>query len=154
MNNSQCVTDYTIIPAGDGVVREDIPVAIEDLGVAIRVDGYDVCLYTYNFTIVATTPAGELRRTVPQDDPIDLSGNFIPGQYYNSGNNKIMLFENKKRPCYLTRSVCMALCLKYFPNFDVFMLFSTYEYSYVAVDLDLTTCSKQVVTLILGLISG
>ena len=75
MDNPQCVTNYNIIPAGnDGVMRVDIPVAIEDLGVAILVDGYDVCLYTYNFTIVATTLTGELRTTVSQDVPIDLSG--------------------------------------------------------------------------------
>ena len=79
-DNPQCVTDYNIIPAGnDGVMREDIPVAgaIQDLGVAIPVDGYDVCLYTYNFTIVATTHTGEVRMTVSQDNPIDLSGNKI-----------------------------------------------------------------------------
>ena len=77
-DNPQCVTNYNIIPAGnDSVVRMDIPVAIEDLGVAILVDGYDVCLYTYNFTIISTTLTGELMRTVSQDDPLDLSGNFI-----------------------------------------------------------------------------
>ena len=77
-DSPQCVTNYNIIPAGDdGVVREDIPVAIEDLGVAILVDGYDVCLYTYNFTIISTTLTGELMRTVSQDDPLDLSGIFI-----------------------------------------------------------------------------
>ena len=75
VDNPQCVTNYNIIPAGnDSVVREDIPVAIEDLGVAILVDGYDVCLYTYNFTIVATTLADELMTTVSQEYPIDLSG--------------------------------------------------------------------------------
>ena len=75
VDNPQCVTDYNIIPAGtDSVVREDIPVAIEDLGIEILVDGYDVCLYTYNFTIFATTLTGELWTTVSQDNPIDLSG--------------------------------------------------------------------------------
>ena len=79
MTNPECViiTDITITPAStDGVMREDIPVSLEDLGVAILVDGYDVCLYTYNFTIVATTPGGELRTTVSQDGVIDLSGIF------------------------------------------------------------------------------
>ena len=79
MTNLECVIDnITIIPAGDDdVMREDILVAVEDLGVAILVDGYDVCLYTYNFTIVATTLTGELITTVSQDVPIDLSGNRI-----------------------------------------------------------------------------
>ena len=79
VTNPDCViADITITPAGDdGVIREDIPVAIEDLGVAILVDGYDVCLYTYNFTIVATTLADELRTTVSQDDPVNLSGTLI-----------------------------------------------------------------------------
>ena len=88
VTNPECVvTDITITPAGtDGVMLEDILVAIEDLGVAILVDGYDVCLYTYNFTIVATTLTGELRTTVSQDDPIDLSGNRIHTDIFALGN--------------------------------------------------------------------
>ena len=88
MTNLDCVIDnLTITPAGDdGVMREDILVAIEDLGVAILVDGYDVCLYTYDFTIVATTLTGELRTTVSQDVPIDLSGNRIHTDIFALGN--------------------------------------------------------------------
>ena len=82
-DNPRCVINYNIIPAGDdSVMREDILVAIEDLGVAILVDGYDVCLYTYNFTIVATTLTGELRATVSQDDTSDLSGILFPNYNY------------------------------------------------------------------------
>ena len=99
MTNPECViSDSIITPVGsDSVVREDIPVAIEDLGVAILVDGYDVCLYTYNFTIVATTLTGELRTTVSQDVPTDLSGTIINPQRMRKG--------------YSTHCVCLCVCV-------------------------------------------
>ena len=77
VTNPECVITIepvTVTPVcDDDVTREDIPVAI---GMAIRVEDYDVCQCTYNFTIVATTLIDELRMTMSQDVPIDLSGIF------------------------------------------------------------------------------